>query len=625
MSNFQYDALPEGSIRLLKVNGLNSDGRIETSLDPCEITSEPEFYALSYAWGSDVTNKAIVCNGQDLPVTTSVHEALTALGPMLRLNKSGIPIWIDAVCINQRDDAERGHQVARMDRVYRQAKCVIVWLGKGDEDTDLAMESMSELTMLLATSNPTTSFGQEFSKRFDSPEVPPFTADPACRGLGKLLEREWFSRLWTFQEALLATSMKFVCGMYLVDSELFIKLMSEVEHRGLSLRCESQDTIDKIIATLRWIERDSLSGWTYILAHKSFKGCLLTPGETSTAGTGFGQATRHNSASSIPLTGLAICTADRRCKEPLDRVYALLSLASDELRNRITVSYTRGLNEVLVEVGKACLQYESLDYLQLVGDKPVETVLPTWCADLTATSDSHKFLDLHAGAGFVPGYCERQVRTFPHTNNIDIAGFRAETVSQVMDPFDTPGLGENRTEKLCTWLMSCLEFALRTIQAQSPEKDAVPQEKEHPDNILLSHIYTVTATTITTQPDGEALKRRFRGFIDEITAHKESDSITKTLLLDRARLAARVIGELQHCEKAAYFTTVKGKVGIGPVGTKPGDTVAVFFGGGLVYVLRERTEEQTFGFIGSAFIHGLMELSRTRKEDIGETEWFTLI
>lgn len=27
-SNFQYDALPEDSIRLLKVNGLNSDGHL---------------------------------------------------------------------------------------------------------------------------------------------------------------------------------------------------------------------------------------------------------------------------------------------------------------------------------------------------------------------------------------------------------------------------------------------------------------------------------------------------------------------------------------------------------------------------------------------------------------------
>lgn len=49
----------------------------------------------------------------------------------LRAERSG-PIWIDALCINQADDTERGHQVEMMGSVYKQAKPVLIWLGTPD-------------------------------------------------------------------------------------------------------------------------------------------------------------------------------------------------------------------------------------------------------------------------------------------------------------------------------------------------------------------------------------------------------------------------------------------------------------------------------------------------------------
>lgn len=40
-------------------------------------------------------------------------------------------IWIDALCINQDDDEEKGIQVQMMDRIFQEAKRVAVWLGVG--------------------------------------------------------------------------------------------------------------------------------------------------------------------------------------------------------------------------------------------------------------------------------------------------------------------------------------------------------------------------------------------------------------------------------------------------------------------------------------------------------------
>ena len=40
-------------------------------------------------------------------------------------------MFIDALCIDQSDIAERNHQVRQMGDVYRAAKAVVAWLGCG--------------------------------------------------------------------------------------------------------------------------------------------------------------------------------------------------------------------------------------------------------------------------------------------------------------------------------------------------------------------------------------------------------------------------------------------------------------------------------------------------------------
>ncbi|KAF2106705.1 heterokaryon incompatibility, partial [Lophiotrema nucula] len=39
-------------------------------------------------------------------------------------------LWIDAMCINQHDNTEKGTQVQMMRDIYMKASRVVVWLGK---------------------------------------------------------------------------------------------------------------------------------------------------------------------------------------------------------------------------------------------------------------------------------------------------------------------------------------------------------------------------------------------------------------------------------------------------------------------------------------------------------------
>jgi hypothetical protein len=86
-------------------------------------------HVLSYMWGppSDSMHD-IMLNGCILPVRRNLFQFLRVASRRY----SGIYIWIDAICINQADDAEKSKQVARMDIVYRAPK-TLVWLGDSPE------------------------------------------------------------------------------------------------------------------------------------------------------------------------------------------------------------------------------------------------------------------------------------------------------------------------------------------------------------------------------------------------------------------------------------------------------------------------------------------------------------
>jgi hypothetical protein len=47
--------------------------------------------------------------------------------------------WVDAICIDQANTQERGHQVSIMRAIYEGAQSVIVWLGEEVPGSALAM------------------------------------------------------------------------------------------------------------------------------------------------------------------------------------------------------------------------------------------------------------------------------------------------------------------------------------------------------------------------------------------------------------------------------------------------------------------------------------------------------
>jgi hypothetical protein len=136
---FEHEPLesPERQIRLLEISATNN-GDTEYRLTTYILgdAHTPHFYALSYEWGADRPSHALDIGGKTFPIRKNLKLFLDRIQSD---NQNFIrPLWIDAICIDQRSTPERNEQVKIMGRIFAEAKLVLTWLGpKPTEDATL--------------------------------------------------------------------------------------------------------------------------------------------------------------------------------------------------------------------------------------------------------------------------------------------------------------------------------------------------------------------------------------------------------------------------------------------------------------------------------------------------------
>lgn len=119
------------SVRFLVLqSGSGSDPLIGSlvfgSLDLANIEQLPPYEAVSYVWGTGDRKFELICDGDTIYLTQSIYDALRRV----RLPDQPRRLWADQVCIDQDDEKERSQQVKLMNLVYKNAKRVLVWLGR---------------------------------------------------------------------------------------------------------------------------------------------------------------------------------------------------------------------------------------------------------------------------------------------------------------------------------------------------------------------------------------------------------------------------------------------------------------------------------------------------------------
>ncbi|CAN9327898.1 unnamed protein product [Alternaria alternata] len=192
---FLYDQLPAGYIRLLTPTSSSSENGQSWNLQTVSLDQPDLIYeALSYAWGSQADMFPITLNGCVLHVHGNLHSALPYLAGRGK-TRPVLPIWIDAICINQAHHEEKMIQIREMDRIYRYAAKVWVWLGIPEypERVSEAMDVLESLERPRGTGLHRTDI-------------------PLMTSIRHLSMNDWFRRLWVVQEAALAQDISFLTG-----------------------------------------------------------------------------------------------------------------------------------------------------------------------------------------------------------------------------------------------------------------------------------------------------------------------------------------------------------------------------------------------------------------------------
>lgn len=189
------------TIRLLRVKRrLFRNTFISCTLQEFQIDTSPQYTAVSYVWGTGSAEHTIQLQGRSFQVRQNLWDFLSQ---MRSKGSTDAFFWIDAICINQDDVAERTHQVRFMGQIYSKASIVLVWLGAGDPEVLKDMKFLQSHERALRKGKPEADFQSTF--------------------LDSLKGLEYWYRAWIVQECVLAARLYLQYDKTLIEADLFAR------------------------------------------------------------------------------------------------------------------------------------------------------------------------------------------------------------------------------------------------------------------------------------------------------------------------------------------------------------------------------------------------------------------
>jgi len=203
-----------GRFRLLQLQPGRDGDPLSAALLPVSLTDRHSYEALSYVWGPPENQGSILVDGETLAIRATL---LTFLVALRRADTSRL-VYADAICINQIDDLEKGHQVQMMGEIYQNATKVLAWLGPGSLKTTLLFDVAKRVS---ADDYGSPADGEiQGSWRRDISLAAEMASLRST--LDEVMERDYWKRAWIVQECLLAKEVVFCLGDAVVTWDQFL-------------------------------------------------------------------------------------------------------------------------------------------------------------------------------------------------------------------------------------------------------------------------------------------------------------------------------------------------------------------------------------------------------------------
>jgi len=580
------------------------------------LDAKTPYLAISYVWGGAPTEQL-----ESISITES---ALKVLHHLLSEYEPPFHVWIDAICINQDDTAEKRSQLPLMRDIYQNAVQVIAWLG--DMSAIGAHETFKAIDLV-------NSYSEYSRGSTGAPRLDPSTRVYPCQcrrdrvrkdltSLRSLLELPWFSRIWVFQEVVRGSCIL----MVFKDS---LERTKELLWDDLYLFFLDHNMVN-FGPELKASARTYASSNACIMAGHRHLDRLDGP-DTSGGSSG------------IPLQTLLMEAAPYfNATDPRDKIYALMGLSSDIHYDDLDPAYTTPAESVFTQTAELILasgkskSSSPLALLSLagIGNKRSLKSLPTWVPDWTVaarrislgigtpTTEGTYFgavaeragYEAAAGASYTPPIV---CRAFPGPTSLALRGVLLARVRHVGSRYPqgvTPGgfsYAWNRfiVPETRGWLK----------QARQLAESVTPYHTNESADLLLSRTLigdlrqdfepwsSIHGTTCVG-----GFKDSHQAFFSTITDANQSQ-MQMSRLVEKAEHFVAAFE--RHGADRVLFTTESGYLGLGSEGTKVGDYVGLLYGAKVPFLLRQverldsvlpRQESTEFQLVSECYVRGIM-------------------
>ncbi|KAI3325421.1 heterokaryon incompatibility protein-domain-containing protein [Xylariaceae sp. AK1471] len=380
----------QGDFRLVTILAGQWNDDIKCVVSDAWFRHNTGYKALSYAWGASKSKRPIQLRGNhfddtaSLVITVNLEHALRTL----RLTDKPVIMWIDALCINQEDIAERNKQVERMRDIYESADEVIVFLGNPHQHEYKRYSYPQSMHRKICFPNNDYSMPKEDRFRPGRPVtasdvfgflslaqkesmhadiLAQVTYDENGRfkelfeGLRHMSNSPWWSRVWVVQEAVFPKKITLVYGDVTSSWEFLSEVVDAWERTKLHdlMPSEYGKVIGRIIRLVKDITRN-----------RELYRAPLSGNESRS------------------LLGTLRDFSYRKATDDRDKVYALLGLFQG--RTDIRPDYSITVTEVYSATILDILKHDDGSLRALAGDlgRKATYGLPSWVPDWTVVFDS---------------------------------------------------------------------------------------------------------------------------------------------------------------------------------------------------------------------------------------------
>lgn len=454
------------SIRILNIDLLeqtdsefNMYAPITCSISAIDLDENPIYRALSYTWGDPLEvypspqdflpheawgkwSWTIMCGGSPISVSTNLYTALLALRWTISSDSTrsqdSVPVWIDALCINQGDVIEKGQQVKMMTRVYKQAEEVHIWLGGEDRFTQKALDVLETFSTAVQT---LSDIDYRMLEMHQSRVMRGLTFDylpirailhTEWLSLYAFLTRSWFSRVWVIQEFVMAQKATFMCGLHAFPSD-WIEHTVQFLHRSgwiealRPILCNTSQEASAPPAG-KLVKIQTFNEHIVPNQDEAYQRDAQIKFHTGTFMEIFKwkESIPVDSRSRRPLWTTLQLLRDHRATNPRDKVYALMGVSEefqDPSLRKIPIDYSRSAQDVFIDAARfMVLDSLTLDILCLKEARPTMKGLPSWVPDFSVTSFPNVLSDGHIKSWIACGPFLRPVPKVLTGNALEVMG-----------------------------------------------------------------------------------------------------------------------------------------------------------------------------------------------------------